>query len=305
MELRQLGHFLAIVEHGSLGRAALALNITEPALSKSIRRLEDSLQVSLFDRGTRGMTRTPFGDSFLQHARLIVGEIETTRQELDELRGISRGIVRIGARPSFNLTVLPRAVTRMQTSRPGVQAVVREGFMPNLITEVIQGDLDFIVVTEADDLDQSLTQEPLAMSPVGLMAQANDPLLRKGTLAAADLDGAKWILPLPTDPIRRQLEHALGTIGLDPVNVVAESNSVLFTMSYIRETGAVGFLPRATIELGLGWGRDDLAFLDVPELSWQRQLNIIRRRRASLSPPAQLMIRELKAVSEELGVGIT
>jgi DNA-binding transcriptional LysR family regulator len=302
MELRQLHHFLAIVEHGSLGRAANALHLTEPALSKSIKRLEDSLQVSLFDRGTRGMSRTPFGDSFLHHARLIVGEIETTRNELDELRGVSRGVVKIGARPSFNATLLPRAIARIQARRPGVQAIVREGFVPTLMTEIIQGSLDFIVVTEVDDLDAELTQEPLAVSPVGLAVQAGHPLTQKSNLSPRDLAGAKWLLPLPSDPIRRQLDAALARNGLQRINVVAESNSVLFTVAYIRETGGIGFLPRAILEQGRRTG--DLDILDVPQLAWQRQLNIVRRKRASLSPPARLLLQELRTVSAELGVAI-
>lgn len=300
MELRQLGHFLAIVEHGSLGRAARALNISEPALSKSLRRLEESLQVRLLDRGRRGMAQTQFGESLLHHARLILGEIEITRQEIDELRGVSRGVVRVGARPSFNATVLPRAIARMQVRRSGVQAVVREGFMPNLVTEVIRGGLDFIVVTEAEDLDANLVQEPLAESPIGLMARAAHPLAGEPDLPAADLADAAWILPLKTDPIRRQLDAALKSNGLAEVKVAAESNSVLFTMSYIRETGAIGFLPRSLI----AWGRagDGLTFLDVPDLAWQRRLDIVRRRRASLSPPAQLLIRELRAVCAEYDI---
>ncbi len=295
VELRQLAHFVAITEQGSLGRAAKTLNLSEPALSKSLRRLEESLQVRLLDRGTRGMTPTSFGDTLLLHARLILGELETTRLELDALRGVKHGIVRVGSRPSFGSTVLPRAIARVQAKRPGVKAVVREGFMPNLVTEVIRGRLDFIVVTEAEDLDPNLTQEALADSPIGLMARADHPLTNKANLSARDLIDSAWILPLETDPIRKQLERLLKENGLGQVNVVAESNSVLFTMSYIRETEAIGFYPRSMIEPGQSG--NGLTFLEVPGLAWQRQLNIVRRRRASLSSAAQLLVHALKAES--------
>lgn len=301
MELRQLAHFVAIVEHGSLGRAARVLNVTEPALSKSLRRLEESLGVRLLDRGTRGMTPTLFGDTLLTHARLILGEMDASRRVIDELRGVSRGVVRVGVRPAFGSTVLPRAIARLQERRPNVRAVVREGFTPNLIAEVIRGSLDFVVAARVEGDDPNLLQEPFADSPIGIVARAGHPLAGRPRLAPADLASAKWILPLRTDPIREILGQVLRRNGLDAVDVVAESNSVAFTTSYIRRTDAVGYFPRAMIEYGAAGG--GLVLLDVAELEWRQQLNIIRRRHVSLYPAAQLLIQEMKTVSAGLAAG--
>lgn len=299
MELRHLSHFLAIVTHGSLGRAAKAMHISEPALSKSIRRLEDDLQVKLLDRGTRGMTPTLFGEALLPRARLVVGEIETAKREMEELRGAGRGIVRVGVRPSFGSTILPRAIARIQAKRSNLQAVIREGFMPTLVSELVQGQLDFIVVSEIEDLDPILTQERLLQSAVGILARAEHKLARKTRLKAADLAGADWIMPLKGDPIRLQLENLLRANAVDPVRVAAESNSVTAIMSYVRETDAIGFFPKMMLD-GAETARG-LTFLDVPGIVWLRSLNIVRRRRVSLPPAAQLLIGELKRVSEEMG----
>lgn len=297
MEIRQLNHFLAVLEQGSLGRAAEALNISEPGLSKSIRRLEDSLQIRLLDRGTRGMTPTLFGESLATHARLIRNEMDHAINELSELQGVSKGIVKIGARPSFGTIILPRAIARLHAKRPGVRAIVREGMMSNMIIEVLHGDLDFIVVTLADQSpDEELVQESLIESPVSIVARAGHPLSGSGLVPPELLKEMPWVLPLGSHPVRIKLEGMLARCGIENINVVAESDSVQFMMEYLRETDAVGFFPEPMIMRSRI--KDDFAILDVKEFKWQRQLGIIRRKRTSLTPAALLLVQELKLLCE-------
>ncbi|MBT3914780.1 MAG: LysR family transcriptional regulator [Rhodospirillaceae bacterium] len=297
MEIRQLEHFLAVIEQGSLGRAAEALNISEPGLSKSIRRLEDSLQIRLLDRGTRGMTPTLFGESLATHARLIRNEVDHARSELSELQGVSKGIVRIGARPSFGTVILPRAIAQLQNKRPGVRAIVREGMMSNMIVEVLHGDLDFIVVTLSDQTpDDDLIQESLIDSPVSIVARAGHPFGNQNPLSPDALAEMPWILPLGSDPVRQKLEEMLAKCGIEKINVLVESDSVQFIMEYLRETDAIGFFPEPMIMRSRI--KEDFAILDVKELKWQRQLGIIRRKRTSLTPAALLLVQELKILCE-------
>ncbi len=298
MEIRQLEHFLAVIEQGSLGRAAEALNISEPGLSKSIRRLEDSLQIRLLDRGTRGMTPTLFGESLATHARLIRNEVDNARSELSELQGVSKGIVRIGARPSFGTVILPRAIAQLQNKRPGVRAIVREGMMSNMIVEVLHGDLDFIVVTLSNQTpDDELIQESLIESPVSIVARAGHPLGSQSPLSPDELAELPWVLPLGSDPVRQKLEEMLAKCGIEKINVLVESDSVQFIMEYLRETDAVGFFPEPMIMRSRN--KDDFTILNVKELKWQRKLGIIRRKRTSLTPAASLLVQELKFLCDQ------
>lgn len=293
MELRQLAHFMTVLERGSLGRAAEALNISEPGLSKSIRKLEDDLQVRLLDRGTRGMTPTLFGESLATHARLIQNEIDLAISELDELQGVGKGIVRIGTRPSFGTVILPRAIVQLHALRPGVRAIVREGLMSNMIVELLNGDLDFIVVTMTDHPpDDELVQERLVESPATVVVRTGHPLTRQKTISSKDLSEQTWVLPFGTDPVRQSLEEMLEKRGVTDISVAAESDSVEFNMEYIRQTDALGFLPEAMIRKGRN--QDDFTLLDVKGLKWHREFGIIRRKRTSLTPAAQLLVREIK-----------
>ena len=117
MDLHRLHHFLAVVEHGSIGRAAATLNLSQPALSNSIRRLEDNLEARLFDRGPHGVTPTVFGESLAERVRLIFHEVRNAEQELAALRGLHTGHVTIGAGPSIIAEILPAAIMNLQRKR--------------------------------------------------------------------------------------------------------------------------------------------------------------------------------------------
>lgn len=293
MELRHLNHFLAVLESGSLGRAAKTLGISEPALSKSIRRLEELLQVRLLDRGPRGMTPTVFGESLAVHARLVQSEIGRALGVLDELKGTSRGVVRIGARPSFGAVVLPQAVARLREEHPGVRVYVREGRPESLIREVMYGDLDLAVVTIAEaPLDESLVQEPLIDSPVTVVARSDHPLQTGRPVPLAALRDYPWVVTPRQHSARQRFEQLVAEHDLGPIDIAAESDSVLFLMAYLRESDALSFFPRAMMDVAGDDG--SLRALPVGDMEWQRRLGIVRRRRAGLAPAARVLVDILR-----------
>jgi DNA-binding transcriptional LysR family regulator len=300
MELRHLNHFLAVLESGSLGRAAKTLGISEPALSKSIRRLEELLQVRLLDRGPRGMTPTVFGESLAVHARLVQSEIGRALDVLGELKGTGRGVVRIGARPSFGAIILPQAIARLGAEHPGVRVHVREGKPDNLIREVMYGDLDFAVVTIAEAaLDESLVQEPLTDSPVAVVARRDHPLQARSPVPLAALRDYPWVTTPRPHSARQKLEQLVAEHDLGPIEIAAESDSVLFLMAYLRASDALSFFPRALAEAA---GADSgLRALTVEGMEWRRQLGIVRRRRAGLAPAARLLLGYLRPAETPVG----
>lgn len=292
MELRHLNHFLAVLESGSLGRAAKILGISEPALSKSIRRLEELLQVRLLDRGPRGMTPTVFGESLAVHARLVQSEIGRALGVIGELKGTSRGVVRIGARPSFGAIVLPGAVARLRREHPGVRVHVREGRPENLIREVMYGDLDFAVVTVSETpLDESLVQEPLIDSPVTVVARSGHPLQSGEPVPLAALRDYPWVVTPRQHSARQRFEQLVAEHELGPLDIAAESDSVLFLMAYLRQSDALSFFPRAMI--GATGDEGSLKVLAVEGMEWSRRLAIVRRRRAGLAPAARMLLDSL------------
>ena len=298
MELRQLRHFAAVAQHGSLGRASAAIAISEPALSKSLGKLEAELGAKLFERGSKGISLTVYGHSLLTRAEAILGEIDTIRREVEELREGHHGMVRVGMRPSFGTTYLPQAVARVMKTRRNFKAVLREGFMPTLISELLQGKLDFVVATELEEPHPSLVQEYFTDSPVRLLARADNPLASGKKVSLAELRHHDWIMPLATDPIRQHMQNLLKQNGVGPVSIIMETNSVPAMKNFVREMNCVTFFPVHSYSPSQD---TDLVFLNVPELVWDRRLDIVRRRLSPLSPAAKVLVDEIKSLEIDLG----
>src|ERR1700682_705042 len=110
---RQLKAFLAIVETGSLGRAAECLHLSQPALSRIVKRLETMLQVQLFERHLTGMALTRFGEALLAYATHLSTEASLALEEINALRVIGRGTIRVGAVASAAIMLLPDVLSRI------------------------------------------------------------------------------------------------------------------------------------------------------------------------------------------------
>lgn len=290
---RQLQQFLAIVEHGSLGRAAKALHISEPAISKSVKILEDSLQVSLFDRGPRGLMLTPFGESLVGHARVIVTELKRAIMDVDELRGTQAGHVHVAAGPSFTASMLPRAVAKLLATRPKLRVTVTEGYTERIVPMVLHGEIDFALVTlEPCSPDADLVQEPLTLNDVILIVRREHPLAGKVQVDIAELQSQTWMLPKQPDLLRARIGELFTQSELKPPTAVIEYASVMFARSMLKEADIVSFLPRSLVAEELASG--NLVELQVPQGAWQRPVGFLYRRWTSQSPACRALLSELR-----------
>src|SRR5579872_5452161 len=123
---RQLRAFLAVLEQGSLGRAAGQVNLSQPALSRLVQDMENRLGVRLFDRRRSGMTPTAYAEAFAPHARLLLFEMSQAVDTLDALRGLRRGVLRVGAVGAVARALLPDAVTALLAKAPDLQVELME-----------------------------------------------------------------------------------------------------------------------------------------------------------------------------------
>src|ERR1041384_6452990 len=166
LDPRQLRAFLAIVRCGSLGLAAESLHITQPALSRIVKRLEDQVGVQLFARRTTGMELTAYGQALLPHATVLSEEAAVAIEQINSLRGLGHGTLRIGAVGSVAITVLPAVLERMLTQWPklhiqiteAVEDVLEAALTHNTIDVAISGVIpespEVVQVTEARFTDR-------------------------------------------------------------------------------------------------------------------------------------------------------
>ncbi|GIJ12867.1 LysR family transcriptional regulator [Micromonospora andamanensis] len=147
MDTQLLEVFRVVAQYGSVTAAARQLRFTQSAVSRQIAALEADLGVRLFDRLPRGVALTEEGRTLLPHAEAMLDRLLAARQDLDELHGLGRGRLRVGAFPTAVAALVPRALASFRIAHPDVALSLVEGKTPTLLDNLTAGDADVAVVS--------------------------------------------------------------------------------------------------------------------------------------------------------------
>jgi len=250
LKLRQLRLLTAIADEGTVLKGSQALNIAQPAATKSIKELEDALGVQLFDRSSRGVTPTDFGKVMIKHAKLILTQLRHAGEELQSLEEGLSGRVHVGTLLAASTSLLPRALARLREQRPGIAVTVAEGTIDRLMPALRTGDIDVVLGRLPEYRErEGLTQEILYLDTVSIMVRENHPLARKDRLTLADLVDQPWVMPPTQTSLRRQIDHAFRHEGLEPPRDVIESVSILTNHALLKSTDMLAAMPH---QVGIG-----------------------------------------------------
>ena len=195
MELRTLRYFLAVCEHGTMSRAAEALHVTQPALSRQIAALERELNTPLLERHNRSVTPTEQGLYLRRRAQEIVGLADQTAADLTHGEDIVEGDVFIGAGESEGLRVIARHVRAFREKYPGVRFHLHSGNAPDLIERLEHGVDDFSVLMSYPDVDRYAHLRLAPTDAWGVLMRDDDPLVAREAVSPSDLLGAPLIVP--------------------------------------------------------------------------------------------------------------
>jgi DNA-binding transcriptional LysR family regulator len=192
-DLRHIEHAVAVAEHGGFRRAARALGLSQPALSRSVQQLERSLGVRLFDRDRRGLRLTVFGSVLVERGRSMIkgrGELE---RELRLLQGLEVGELSLGFGPYPAALSGHAAVARLLARHPGIRCGVGVADWRRVTGEVIEGVCD-LGLADLDDAEghDGLETEPIATHPVRFFCRPDHELLSRGKISLQDLTEYPW-----------------------------------------------------------------------------------------------------------------
>lgn len=288
LDLRQLRHFLAVVQTGSFSVAAEELRLTQPALSKSIRTLEQTLEVRLLDRGPNGIKLTLYGQRLLSYAELLLSVADEAVDELDALRGARRGSLRVGGMAAALRILLPPALNTFYADHPDVRIVVYEGLSEYLLPQLFAGKLDVLfTVRPGETLKDELVWRHISTAPVSIVAHESHPLVGHETVSLTDLSDFKWILPPPPEPDRLTLEKILRSAGQPKPQVLVETTSTSFLAAMLASGPYLSYMPHSSIaSTGMG-----LTALPTPDIALQRDIYAVFRRKGELRPLVSSLLR--------------
>lgn len=296
LDLRQVQYFLAIAQHGSLGRAAEDLAVSQPALTTGLQRLERRLDVRLFERNRQGSALTDFGNAFLPHARAIAEAARQAEADFDGLRAAPRARLGVGCGPSLAVRLVPDAIVRLRALRVAATVRVVEGTLDALLPLLERGEIDVAVGTVSDDLElRGLSGETLLRDPVGIVAGRGHPLTRSRQLTFASCREGPWVLPPPGDRLRRWLSERFAAAGYAAPEPAVETGSLAVMRALLTRDRFLGVMP---LQLAAAdSGANALQALKMAESHWERSVSVVHRRGAALSPAAQRFVQCLKAVA--------
>ena len=231
-----LRDFLAVTKTGSLSAAAQALGVSQPALTKSIRRLEQHYAVALFERRARGMALTSFGETLLGHAKLIEAQCRFADAEMHGFVKGEGGRLRIGAGPFWGATVLPVAIAKLQQQLPRLQIDLDVGVNTLIHPRLFAGDLDIVVcaLPDLELLPPGIEVHRFFDLKMRVIAGDDHPLVKRRHVVAADFGPYPWALYQRDREIVQKLLMALRADGGAPPRVMVESSSVLAVLELLK-----------------------------------------------------------------------
>jgi DNA-binding transcriptional LysR family regulator len=246
VELRQLVYFEAVARHRHFTRAAEELHVAQSALSHQIRQLERELDVQLLQRTTRSVEPTDAGALVLTRARAVLAETDGLRGELNQLRGLLRGRVTIGALLFGGALDIPAILASFTARYPGLEVGLREGTAQRMTEMLADGSLDLAFALEAAHPD-GLERLPLSSEELAVAMSPEHPLAGAGGLPVARLADQPLIAFQPGSSTRQVLDRALAAVGVRP-RIALEANDFALVRSLVSRGLGLAVLPQSFVE---------------------------------------------------------
>lgn len=299
LKTRQLILLMHLDDRRSILRAAEAANMTQPAASKLLAELEDTLGVALFVRHARGVEPTWYGEVLLRHARNALMELRQAQDEIADLKAGLTGHALIGTVVTSATSLVPMAVAELKARSPRILVYIEMDFSEVLVRQLLAGKLDIVVarIYHAEGLAK-LNFEAFGEEPHAMYAHADHPLVRKRVLRLHDLVGQTWVLPPRGNVLRDRLTVLFLEQRLDLPMQVVETASLPVIISLLQMSEMVSVLPSEVVRPYCESGV--LKKLPIKLDLRLGEAGIITRRDQELSPGARAMLATLRAVAARL-----
>ncbi|MER7891446.1 LysR family transcriptional regulator [Micromonospora sp. NPDC094482] len=243
MQLHQLRYFVAVAEVRHFTQAADIVGITQPSLSKQIHALETDLGAPLFERLRGNIALTAAGEVLLPLAKRILADVDTATREVQELVGLRRGRVRLGATPSLATSLAPPVLRRFRDAHPTVDLRVEEGGSQDLVRDLLRGDLDLaLIIMPAQGADPGLRVDPILRESLVVASVAGLPAATTGELRITDLRDQPMVMFREGYDLRDATIQACREAGFEPTFAVdgGEMDAVL---SFVEAGLGIALVP--------------------------------------------------------------
>ncbi|MDU2477619.1 MAG: LysR substrate-binding domain-containing protein [Klebsiella sp.] len=292
MRLRHLHTFVAVAQQGTLGRAAETLNLSQPALSKTLNELEQLTGTRLFERGRLGAQLTLVGEQFLTHAVKVLDALNSAGQALNRKEGLNNDIVRIGALPTAALGILPTVIGQFHKQQKDITLQVATMNNTMLLAGLKSGEIDIGIGRMSDpDLMSGLNYELLFLESLKLVVRPGHPLLQETVTLSRVMEWPVVVSPKGTVP-RQNAETLLQSQGCKMPAGCIETLSASLSRQLTVDFDYVWFVPSGAVKDDLR--RGVLSALPIATQGAGEPIGILTRVDATLTPGTQTLLSAIR-----------
>jgi DNA-binding transcriptional LysR family regulator len=294
IELRQLRHFMAVVELGNFSAAAERVFVSQSALTRSIQHLEQALGAPLLTRGARRTVPTAAGDRLFAYARMILRDCADAAAEVQVIQAGDTGEVELGFDSIFAFHYLDVALLSIAKQAPGLTVRALEEPAAALLQAVEEGRLDFALVRvgSRDAIGRQMSFESLLTIETVLVAGRGHPLARRRGVTAADLIGTKWMVL--EDPLSLDVhEHFFAKHRIPPTRAV-RTNSPTLILDQLAHGDFLSLLPEPLVRRRLRHRLLRLLDVDLPAGDVDQQAGFVLRRDTAPSAAAARIMNVIR-----------
>jgi len=296
MRLQQIRDFIAMAQTGSLRAGARQIGVSQPAMTKSLRHLENELQTALVLRTARGVILTPSGRAFLARARVIQSELRRAEEDLAALRGGPHGTVAFGIAPAASLALVPEAMTHFREKHPEARVRVLEGVRTALVPLVRDETLDFAIGQKGPGPEEAgIRFKPLLRPELVVAGRRGHPLA--GARSLQELAEASWLVFYPPGA-GGMLERAFNAAGLPFPKALVHCESYATALALIARSDLLGLVLRRLFDEP--HANRFLQRFDISEQIPAPSIGMFVRADAPLAPAAAAMAQAVTAVARRL-----
>lgn len=292
MEFRPLRAFVEVVRQGGFSQAAKTVFATQSTISKAVKQLEDEVGVPLLDRIGHRSVMTPAGEAVYRRGVKLLADRDDLLTELDEIRGLKRGVLRLGLPPVGSSTLFAPLFAVYRQRYPGIEIRLVEHGSTQLEESLRAGDIDFAgaLLPTSPEFDW----EPVRREPLVALLPPNHPLCKRSSVSLMDVRELPFILFDSGFALHRMILDASRKAGFEPT-IAAQSSQIDFMIELVGAGIGVAFLPRM-IAAQRRQSTVRHVLLDEPDLAWV--MAMAWRRGAYLSGAAKAwldLVREIHA----------
>ncbi|CAM6207189.1 LysR substrate-binding domain-containing protein [Klebsiella pneumoniae] len=292
IRLRHLHTFVAVAQQGTLGRAAETLNLSQPALSKTLNELEQLTGTRLFERGRLGAQLTLVGEQFLTHAVKVLDALNSAGQALNRKEGLNNDIVRIGALPTTALGILPTVIGQFHKQQKDITLQVATMNNTMLLAGLKSGEIDIGIGRMSDpELMSGLHYELLFLESLKLVVRPGHPLLQETVTLSRVMEWPVVVSPKGTVP-RQNAEALLQSQGCKMPAGCIETLSASLSRQLTVDFDYVWFVPSGAVKDDLR--RGVLTALPIATQGAGEPIGILTRVDATLTPGTQTLLSAIR-----------